>query len=255
MLSQEVSANVQDNLHAKIGKPLYWRIVLGSVALGLWLVLFSCGIFVETIEYRAFLAPHAFPDHAEKDKKAHISAKPFEGPATYAFFVSMMCFTPTNLALLALLCGLVGGCASNIVSSKQETATMVDDRSRSFLEEHPWSAMVRSFIVYLCIIAGLYFVIDDPFKDSTPAQYVRMAGTISVLSLLVGYDPTRILYFLRLAQPTPSQQVTATTDRDGNVKLKATQGTPPADDESIKSEFHTGPVVAITAANVKKNKG
>jgi len=100
----------------------------------------------------------------------------------------------------------MGGCTSNvfIANASDERAKTIEDASRRFLEETPWSAMMRSFLVYLCVLAGLYFALEDPFKDSTPAQYLRLAGTVSVLAFLVGYDPTRIQNWIGLI-PQPKE--------------------------------------------------
>ena len=208
------------------------RIAMGSAALSLWMVFFSCGVFVETIEYRVFLAPHSFPKHAEADQTTGIVATPYSGSATYALLVATICFTPTNLAFLALLGGLMGGCTRNILLEgiSHENAEKIKPVRRRFLEESPWSAMMRSFIVYLCVIAGLYFAIDDPFKDSTPAQYIRLAGTISVLSILVGYDPSRLLPWLSLVEHEQSQRLTF-QQKNGAVTINAEQNIP-------ATEFH-----------------
>lgn len=205
---------------------MVWRMAIGICALALWLVFFSGGLLLETIEYRAFLAPHAFPNQAEKDKKAGIVAKEYVGTPTFAFIAATLWFTPTNLAFLALFAGLMGGCGSNILYDElpQEEVEQLHPESRKHLSEMPWSAMMRSFIVYLCVIAGLYFAMDDPFKDSTPAQYMRLAGTISVLALLVGYDPTRIKSWVGLIPSPQSQKVTVTGDQQGHLKVEAKQG-------------------------------
>lgn len=208
------------------------RIALGTCALMLWILCFACGVFIETTEYRVRLAPHAFPQHVEKDKQAGVVTVPFNGSPVFAFAVATVCFTPTNLAFLALLGGLLGGCSSNIYVEDRSVDSNPAHRSmeRRFLDESPWSAMMRSFIVYLCVIAGLYFVVDDPFKDSTPSQYVRLAGTVSVLALLVGYDPSRIAPWLYLVDRQQIQGLSATKDAHGNMTIKA---------DEVTSEFHT----------------
>src|SRR5947207_9651446 len=84
--------------------------------------------------------------------------------------------------------------------------------------------MMRSFVVYLCVIAGLYFAIDDPFKHTTAAQYVRLAGTLSILAFVVGYDPSRIDQWIRLVpNPHPTQVVTVRGSKEG-VEMTAAQG-------------------------------
>lgn len=137
------------------------------------------------------LRPHNFLDLAKEDASHNITSNAKKDSPVVAFIVAAVCFTPTNLALLALLSGFLGGCASKFLveGMSAEKVSRINLERLHYLDESPWSAMIRSFIVYLCVIAGLYFAIDDPFKHSTPAQYTRLAGTISVLALVVGYDP------------------------------------------------------------------
>ncbi len=47
-------------------------------------------------------------------------------------------------------------------------------------------------------MAGLYLAMDDPFKDSTSSQYIRLAGTISVMAFVVGYDASKLQDWLRV---------------------------------------------------------
>jgi len=128
----------------------------------------------------------------------------------HAFVASMICFTPINLAILTLVAGLLGGCASNIavetMPHRQQTE-LHDTHPRRYwyLQEPPVSAAIRGFIVYLCVIGGLYVAMDDPFKDPTPAQYIRLAGLMSILALVVGYDSSRLEDWLSII-PGPGQQ-------------------------------------------------
>lgn len=217
------------------------RLSLGIVALMLWLAFFCGGLLIETVEYRVFLAPHSFPKHAEADKEAGIVATPYTGDPTYAFFAAALWFTPTNLAFLALLAGLLGGCASNILVDRlnPEQAERIEPARMRYLAETPWSAMMRSFLVFLCVIAGLYFAIDDPFKNSTPSQYMRLAGTISVLAFLVGYDPTRIRAWIGLVPSPPSQKVTVTEDVRHSVTVEK-QGSGAVQELLIRADSQNG---------------
>ena len=188
---------------------LRWRIVLGSVALLVWFGCFSGGLLLETVEYRAYLAPSSFPDHEKQKEDAKVKAAPYVGSSVFAFFAAALWFTPTNLAVLALAAGLLGGCASNILVSEHpervEKLQKLAPENLRYLQEQPWSAMIRSFVVYLCVIAGLYLAMDDPFKNSSPGQYTRLAGTVSILCFLVGYDPSRLLDWLGIV-PRPYRQ-------------------------------------------------
>jgi hypothetical protein len=49
--------------------------------------------------------------------------------------------------------------------------------------------LLRGFLVYLLLLAGVYAATSDPFHLPTPEQYARMAGTVSLLSFLVSYEP------------------------------------------------------------------
>jgi len=100
----------------------------------------------------------------------------------------------------------------------------VDVERLAYLDESPWTAMARSFVVYLCIIAGVYLALDDPFKNPTPGQYAKLAGTFSALGFLVGYDPKRVQAWLRLIPGPPFQEVSVTKDGQGRLEIKAKQG-------------------------------
>ena len=229
-----------------------WQMGVGGCALTCWLVLFCGGLLLETVEYRAFLAPHSFPHHAKANKDAEITTKAYDGSVVFAFVASALWFSPTNMAFLALTAGLLGGCASNVLAEdlSPEQAEQIHPESWRYLTEAPWSAMLRSFIVYLCVIAGLYFAMDDPFKDSTPAQYMRLAGTISVLSLLVGYDPTRIRSWIGMV-PTPQSQKITVTDIQKHVLEVKTDQAAGADlhVNDAPPESSSMPVVSVNVGN------
>jgi len=207
-----------------------FRIAIGSVAMLSWLGFFSAGLLVESVSWRRYLAPVTFekqatianasssPSITKVVKDALTPQNEYKGSTLYAFFAASACFTPTNLALLALLAGLIGGCASNVVADAMppEERANADPQQLKMLEETPWSAAMRSFIVYLCVIAGLYLTVDDPFKDSTSAQYLRLAGLVSALAFVVGYDPSRIQQWIRLL-PGPMQSQAINVERAGSV--------------------------------------
>ncbi len=202
------------------------RVMVGTIALALWFVLFSAGLLIETVEQRAVLAPHSFLDLAKTDAASGIKPHIDPDARLVPFVQAALCFTPTNLALLAVLAGLLGGCASKFLveGMPAERVRMIAAVRLQYLDESPWSAMIRSFVVYLCVIAGLYFAIDDPFKNPTPAQYTRLAGTVSILALVVGYDPTRLPGWLGVIPTPQSQKATVKEDHQGNLKVELAQG-------------------------------
>ena len=64
------------------------------------------------------------------------------------------------------------------------------------MSEQPITAAMRSFVVYLFLLAGIYLAAGDPFKDLNASQYLRMVGFVSSIAFAVGYDPTRFTELL-----------------------------------------------------------
>lgn len=115
-----------------------------------------------------------------------------------AFAVAVCVYTPISVAFLALLAGLIGGCTSNITFSRTEATREgtepPDERTQQhmlFLTESPLASMLRGFLVYLGFIAGVYITAEAPFANPTASQFVRFAGTISLVAFAVGYDPLK----------------------------------------------------------------
>jgi hypothetical protein len=66
-----------------------------------------------------------------------------------------------------------------------------------YLSEDPFSSGIRSFMVYLLLLAGLYLATGgDPFKDPSASQYLRLAGLVSCVAFAIGYDPSRFTELL-----------------------------------------------------------
>ncbi len=165
------------------------------------------------VKSQAEVAPKTQADTALKSSPdislKHSAAPPKAGPSVlWAFLAAFFCYSPTNMAMLTLTAGFLGGCVSNAVLHTMEDADRekLPERQLAFLQENPLSATMRGFVIYLCLVAGLYAAMDDPFKDSTPGQYARLAGSLSLVAFVVGYDPTRIEGWLRMAPgPQPSK--------------------------------------------------
>jgi hypothetical protein len=124
------------------------------------------------------------------------------------FAASLVLYTPLNAAFLTLLAGFIGGCTSNVTYGGPEARTSenVDDDTAArlrFLTESPFASTLRSFLVYLALLAGIYITGNSPFEQGTASQYARFAGTVSFLAFVVGYDPTKLQGFISL-MPRPS---------------------------------------------------
>jgi hypothetical protein len=111
---------------------------------------------------------------------------------------AIISFTPTNVALLAMLAGFLGGCASLLMysdysvnnSAKQNGKAPIDLERLAYLQENPISSALRGFVVYLTFLAGTVFGASGAFANTTQDQYCRLAGAVAVLAFGVGYDPT-----------------------------------------------------------------
>jgi hypothetical protein len=215
-----------------IPREVPWRkIGWSGLAIAGWICLFSAGLLVDTFEYRFSLSPIAVVKQLDVDQINYLKSKGYQVPELadksgvqvtsiakpiqelsngwliLSFLISTICYTPLNLALLALTAGLVGGWASNITAQtmpekKLSELSEKNNRRALFLQEPPMSAALRGFIVYLCVIGGLFVVMDDPFKNPSSAQYIRLAGLLSVMAFIVGYDASRVEDWIR-AIPGP----------------------------------------------------
>jgi S1-C subfamily serine protease len=210
------------------------RILFGSLALAAYLVLFSAGMMLDSKPYRDELVKWtprldletlhpingaaAFESVAVAQTEEREGAPPNDAAplrpaglrlvplAAFAgTFVSAMClFTPINVALLALLAAFLGGCASNITYNRQGDSGLTE-RQAAFRSENPAASMIRGFLIYLGFVAGIYVATNSPFANVTADQYARLAGTVSFLAFVVGYDPTKFQDFISKNSGLPSK--------------------------------------------------
>jgi hypothetical protein len=152
-------------------------IPLGIVAIACWIVLFGLGLFINSGIYRNTLTSDFNWNQ---------------------FAMSILTYTPTNIAMLCLVSALSGGCASNLVVMNLEDTigtnvqSLEGDKLNShvYMKENPFSSLLRGVVVYFAFLAGVYIASNAPFSNPTPEQYAKTAGAISLLSFAVGYDPT-----------------------------------------------------------------
>lgn len=163
---------------------------MGLLCLTAWVWLFGLGLFIDSGQFLT-------------------SVK--EGPAGWDkasdMLSAILTYTVTNVAILACLSGLLGGLASHIIyeTIQQKKPQLpaadasvppapgedgTDTFENGYLTENPVGSMLRSFSVFLAFIAGTYIFADKPFSSPSPEQYARVAGSVSLVSFLVGYDPT-----------------------------------------------------------------
>lgn len=160
--------------------------VIGFAGMLFWIACFSAGLLINSEPYRMAL------------RNEEISA--------HNLLLAALLYTPTNVALLSMLAGLIGGCASLMYDhgDLQEQIRKAETEGKTYqakrlmtrvsdLSESPFSSMIRGFLVYLAIIPGILLAISDPFGEgkTSPDQYIRLAGLFSVIAFVMGYDPAR----------------------------------------------------------------
>ena len=150
--------------------------ILLYLALVFWVVVFIAGILVNSAPFRTELAAPLSLD--------------FPGLVSNTVMV-ILTYTLTNVAILCILAGLLGtfGRRSQLGADSQKIFEKDTINPRS-------SAILRGFLVYLALIAGVLILGDDP-AEPTQKQYIRLAGFISLLSFVVNAKPSLFGQFLR----------------------------------------------------------
>lgn len=191
----------------------------GCAALAIYLALFGAGLFMSSQPYREQLRGNASGSTSaavvpaavevasgEGEVLPAVGAAPAGTSTAEAFVAAFFLYTPTNVAVLTLLAGFLGGCASKLTFSHgNQGAAKGDDKAKElataselFRSESPFASMFRSLLVYLAFITGTFIATEAPFESPTSEQYVRLATTISLFAFVVGYDPTKFQQFLNL---------------------------------------------------------
>ncbi|MGC1275854.1 MAG: hypothetical protein WBC44_19280 [Planctomycetaceae bacterium] len=151
------------------------EIAFGVIAVAAWLLFFTSGTVIGTADDREFL------DSGDAESMVETLA---------ALFTVLTCYTITNVAFLAGLAAVAGEFSSRSRVSSLASAWTPPagaPQLRDVLACYSAAAM-RGFVIYLMFIAGLLLVTTEAITTPDQGQYVRLAGTISVLSFVAGYD-------------------------------------------------------------------
>ncbi len=149
-----------------------------------WFFFFGLGLFIDSSPFRHSL--HSFQWNA--------------------FIMCLLTYTPTNIAFLCIAAAFCGGCSSNLgmvskfkVSNTASVDNSNTEDSLNLIQQNPFNCMIRGFVVYIAFIGGMYVVADSPFSSTSPDQYARAAGVLSLLAYLVGYDQSNFVNLINLS--------------------------------------------------------
>jgi hypothetical protein len=144
------------------------EVFAGLIAMCIWFALFVAGTFIGTKPYRETLAGQA--DVGQK---------------LQALFITLFCYTATNIAMLCCIASVLGGIFRRM-RERQRQRLLVPSLLVLLL-----SLILQGFVVYLVIASGVIsfggwdHFLDNPSQD----QYLRLAATCSLISLVIGYSP------------------------------------------------------------------
>jgi hypothetical protein len=152
------------------------EVVFGVTTIFLWLCFFLVGIVVETESLRTAVAENAIAT---------------TGEWVGVWIILLTCYTVTNIAILSCCAGVIGKFSRRSLS--YETASLHGLKPapiaafREVLVLYA-VAIARGFVIYLLLTGGLILLTTPVVTNSSPEEYIKIAGTVSILAFLAGYD-------------------------------------------------------------------
>ncbi|MFD1820469.1 hypothetical protein SAMN04515674_104182 [Pseudarcicella hirudinis] len=171
--------------------------IAGFMAVIFWFVLFCLGTLVDSKPFRDHISgidSLATGKISAKDSsktklsikttdsaKASVQVAKSSGKDSFFknIFIIMLTWTPTNVGMLSLVAGLIGGLGRKLWRKSQITDEPFPTLSGTLI----------GFVIYIVFISGTFLTIDNPFGSTTPGQYVRTAGILSLFSFMSAYEP------------------------------------------------------------------
>lgn len=155
----------------------------GTSGVVAWIVFFSLGMLIDSSQYRTSLSTDF---------------------TWFKFVMTMLTFTPSNIAILCLVAAFTGGCTSLLVIKKAQHALGLDEpnqnksNSQIYMNENPFSSMLRGMLVFFAFLAGVFITSSNALTAPTAQAYTQAAGFVSMIAFIVGYDPTLFRTFINL---------------------------------------------------------
>ncbi|MCC6676384.1 MAG: hypothetical protein IT436_04505 [Phycisphaerales bacterium] len=194
----------------------------GTIVTALWITLFTIGLTVPSQPYRDRLLHLADPQAASNAYGPSV----IEAFVVIAFAytptnLAMLCIVASLTGCLGHLAttndaaaerarnrelrvtvvtqsqtdsAQSGGAPGNSTSaaSAAETSTVQESYTQDSIVSPlapAITAVTWGFFIYLIIVSGTVVLTGDPFKETSPEQYLRMAGSASLLAFAVGWQP------------------------------------------------------------------
>jgi len=128
--------------------------IIGTLVILAWLILYCGGVVMGTQPYRDAI-----------NKSGDI----FQ--IIIAWIITFLFYTLSNVAILCCLASIIGG----ICNRAKDTPILI--------------LAANGLFIYLILISGLLLLGTSPFDNISQAQYTRLAGTSSLFSFMIGYNP------------------------------------------------------------------
>jgi hypothetical protein len=152
--------------------------VLALAVLVVWLFLFAMGTLINSEPYRQTIVGWR--------------GSPLSWAFVSALIMTLLTWTPVNVALLAGGSGLLGTLGR--YAGLEEGDGEAPDVSNPY-----FSALIRSFFIYLLFVSGLMMIVETPITQPTQQQYLRLAALVSLICFLVSYSQRAFGKILRSA--------------------------------------------------------
>lgn len=141
------------------------RILIVVFVIIAWLAIFCLGAFIDTNPLRQGLQENF-------------------NIADFCFII--LAWIPTNIAFLSILAGLMGASSRGLLRKVEEGAGTEEPENK---KKHALGGSIAGFMFYMAFMAGAFVMMDQPFTNTTEAQYYRIAGSISFISFIAGFRP------------------------------------------------------------------
>jgi hypothetical protein len=141
------------------------RVLVALLVVIVWLAVFCLGAFIDTNPLRQGL-----------QQNFNIAD----------FLLILLAWIPTNIAFLSILAGLMGALGRGLLRKVEEGAGVEE---KSDKKNRAVGGSIAGFMFYMAFMAGAFVMMDQPFTNTTEAQYYRIAGSISFISFIAGFRP------------------------------------------------------------------